>query len=860
MKKIKYGLFFVLAGLILGTACSAAEQQPIPIRFTKAGGGQYIYCNNPEYVGEEDLSTDENQKATYLMKCENLKPDNYSVFFCFYNWTDFDVEPDMEFYSDTGAQIRIDSVAYCLPTGDEFWDCIGAWADFLNINICTLNGYQQYVPFRGREFPQTISLEPGNRDWTSQYLYNYKTVPSRMTFLMLVKFTVLSGEADVNFAALKHYGNLRDRTHHNPDALPGTYRRDTSIKGIETESLPMVEANLNVEITPETKNGTSLPVRIFNQYYNDGNTAPYWMTNINPNRDEYLFSKTIAAGSDMLSFRFQDDSKLEYYGEEVPAQKRDNVWIFDIYHHDTTGYEEGMPWSKEEHVPNAYTGTKMDIDNLPNLDWEFNLGNFGVTNRYHLNIYNSDNQPRILNYFLETSLSSNILIVRDKDGVMLNPYTLKPENPFALCKGINRQKVNSCLFSVEVAPGERAEYILDLILPTNCYGGMVNSLTVDSRKKLMPVAGSDFPQFSEEFPFPDVFYNGREYMRWRNEELYHLQEGTWRKVKLPSSAMEVFQSRSRNYDIVKTDWGYAARFCGWDGGVDWCIGNTASQNKIYLFDKNFRFRSVWEAPTYVYDLLSSNGKIYCLSDDIYETSDGKSFSKTEGQASFPECNGLFTLVREGNVLSLREPDKGDIPIRYESMNPPREAKATGGLFYCRKSWKTYFSDLDTPNILSVSTDGLYWTDFQLPNTFLELKKVLYLNGKIWIDARYQTFVLDYQPPETVRMILKGEALGFEVPPETQNDRTMIPARFLFEKLHAAVDWNQETEEITLTGAGHTILFQIGRETAVVDGEERPLDAPPYLSGDRTMIPLRFLAENLGYQVDWDEARRLVTVK
>ena len=57
-----------------------------------------------------------------------------------------------------------------------------------------------------------------------------------------------------------------------------------------------------------------------------------------------------------------------------------------------------------------------------------------------------------------------------------------------------------------------------------------------------------------------------------------------------------------------------------------------------------------------------------------------------------------------------------------------------------------------------------------------------------------------------------------------------------------------------------ISFQIGKETAVVDGEERLLDAPPYLSQDRTMIPLRFLTENLGYQVNWEEERSIVTIQ
>lgn len=859
MKKLLIALLGVITGLLAAAACYADE--PIPIRFEKSGGGQYIYCNNPEYVGEEDLSTIENEKATYMMKCENLKPDTYSVFFCFYNWTDFDIEPDMEFHTQNGAQIRIDSVAYCLPTGDEFWDCIGSWADFLGINIRTLNGYQQYVPYQGTSLPQTISLEPGDTDWASRYSYNYQTVPSRMTFVMLVKFTILSGEADVNFAALKHYGTLRDRSRHNPDALPGAYRRDTSIKGIETESLPMVQAKLNVEITSQTQNGASLPVRIYNQYYNEGNTAPYWMTNINPNRDAYLFSKEIAAGSDMLSFQFQDDSKLEYYGEDVPQGKRNNVWIFDIYHHDTTAYEEGMPWAEEEHVPNAYTGTKMDIDNLPNLEWEFNLGNFGVTNRYYFTIHNSDNQARILNYFLETSLSSNIVIVRDKEGEMLNPYTLQPENPFALCKGINQSKVNSCMFSAEIPAGETAEYILDVILPTNCYGGMVNSLTVDSRKKLMPVAGNVFPEHLDEFPMKNVFFNGQEYMQWKNGELYRLGEGnTWRRILLSPQAREIFQYQSQNFEIVKTDWGYGARFCGWDGGKDWCIANSPAQNKVYFFDRNFRLLSEQKSNSYIYDILASHGKIYYRSDQIYETKNGEKIEKTAGSGGFPECSGPFTIARTGSALSFWEEGGKTFPISYEAMSSPREVLATGGLFYCKKSWKTYFSDLETPNILSVSTDGLYWTDFTLPNTFLELQKVLYIDGKIWVDGRFQTLVLDYQPPEAIRVFLNGEALGFEVLPEIKNDRTMIPARFLFEKLNAKVEWLAETEEIAVTGGGHQILFRIGSDAAVVDGEETLLDAPPYLSQDRTMIPLRFLTESLGYRVTWEEERNLVVIE
>ena len=72
-------VILMLAMLAAGWIPSAAEgQEPIPIQFRKAGGGQFLYCNNPEFVKAGDLSTDENPQATYLMKNEGLKPGSYS--------------------------------------------------------------------------------------------------------------------------------------------------------------------------------------------------------------------------------------------------------------------------------------------------------------------------------------------------------------------------------------------------------------------------------------------------------------------------------------------------------------------------------------------------------------------------------------------------------------------------------------------------------------------------------------------------------------------------------------------------------------------------------------------------------------
>ena len=105
-----------------------------------------------------------------------------------------------------------------------------------------------------------------------------------------------------------------------------------------------------------------------------------------------------------------------------------------------------------------------------------------------------------------------------------------------------------------------------------------------------------------------------------------------------------------------------------------------------------------------------------------------------------------------------------------------------------------------------------------------------------------------------------EILGFETPPITESDRTLVPMRFLFEKLGAEVSWDQETETATAQKANTVLSFSIDQNNAVVNGQPAAMDVPARLVNDKTMVPLRFLSENLGYTVEWDEATRMATIK
>ena len=112
---------------------------------------------------------------------------------------------------------------------------------------------------------------------------------------------------------------------------------------------------------------------------------------------------------------------------------------------------------------------------------------------------------------------------------------------------------------------------------------------------------------------------------------------------------------------------------------------------------------------------------------------------------------------------------------------------------------------------------------------------------------------------------KKEALVFgktksnDVAPVIRNDRTMLPARFVAENLGAKVTWDEEKRLVTVTGNGVTILLTIGEETAMINGKEVKLDSPAFIENDRTYTPIRFIAEELGATVKWIEAEQKVVI-
>ena len=120
----------------------------------------------------------------------------------------------------------------------------------------------------------------------------------------------------------------------------------------------------------------------------------------------------------------------------------------------------------------------------------------------------------------------------------------------------------------------------------------------------------------------------------------------------------------------------------------------------------------------------------------------------------------------------------------------------------------------------------------------------------------------------VRLILDGNELifyGNATRPAVIRDRTLVPARKVFEAMGGTVIWDEENEEVHINIGDSFVTLTIYSNIAIVNHMERTLDVPAMIIANpgeiygSTMVPARFAAEALGFQVTWDEDERIVSI-
>ena len=107
--------------------------------------------------------------------------------------------------------------------------------------------------------------------------------------------------------------------------------------------------------------------------------------------------------------------------------------------------------------------------------------------------------------------------------------------------------------------------------------------------------------------------------------------------------------------------------------------------------------------------------------------------------------------------------------------------------------------------------------------------------------------------------VNGVAKTLDAAPIIRNSRTMLPVRFVAENLGATVGWDGATSTVTVTTDTTKLEIKIGATTAKINGAEVALDSPAFIESSRTYLPVRFVAENLGATVGWDGTTSTATL-
>ncbi|WP_238403701.1 CotH kinase family protein [Paenibacillus paridis] len=112
----------------------------------------------------------------------------------------------------------------------------------------------------------------------------------------------------------------------------------------------------------------------------------------------------------------------------------------------------------------------------------------------------------------------------------------------------------------------------------------------------------------------------------------------------------------------------------------------------------------------------------------------------------------------------------------------------------------------------------------------------------------------------ISVIIDGTKVNFsQQEPLIRSGRVLVPIRGIFEALGADLKWDNAAKTITAIKDNRIIVLTIGSSTAYVNGVAVTLEAAPTILNARTVVPLRFIADSLNKETNWNSATSTVTI-
>ena len=111
----------------------------------------------------------------------------------------------------------------------------------------------------------------------------------------------------------------------------------------------------------------------------------------------------------------------------------------------------------------------------------------------------------------------------------------------------------------------------------------------------------------------------------------------------------------------------------------------------------------------------------------------------------------------------------------------------------------------------------------------------------------------------ITVLLDGEQIQFDVTPIIYEGRTLVGARSVFEAAGASVSYDEITRNVNISYGKKNITICPWFSAAIINGEAVSVEVPPIIVDGRTMIPLRFIGESLGFNITYTEETKTVSI-
>lgn len=239
----------------------------------------------------------------------------------------------------------------------------------------------------------------------------------------------------------------------------------------------------------------------------------------------------------------------------------------------------------------------------------------------------------------------------------------------------------------------------------------------------------------------------------------------------------------------------------------------------------------------------------------YDNKSGKLFTK---ELTVTQKGVAEALAFEGDQGEVQKNQTVKVTVVDENGNLVKDFNSAAKKTYVKVVDQSNKDANVTASVTDVKNGKATVTVYSDKATTADLQVVAYKANTNKIIAGTHTYTFGAKDPDADKsvvmtigdknFVVNNKVVTGDAAPYVANDRTYVPIRALAESFSADVDWDNDARTVTVTRGDVKVVMTVGETTYTVNGEKATMDVAPEITGDRTYVPVRFVAEALGFTV------------